>query len=107
VARNGSLPQQPQRVALYCRVSSEDQRDAGTIRAQLDFLRGYATLYELDVAGEYLDDGFSGTLPLASRPDGRRLLDAADAHRFDAVLVYKLDRLGRTLAALLDAHATL
>src|SRR5581483_431884 len=95
------------RVALYCRVSSEDQADRGTIQAQRDFLRNFATLYSLDVAGLYEDDGFSGTLPLENRPDSRRLLEDAEAGKFGVVLVYKLDRLGRSLPALLEAHTRL
>ncbi len=86
-------PTSPTRVALYCRVSSEDQSDRGTIQSQIDFLRQFTTLYRLDVAGEYLDDGFSGTLPLNQRPESRRLLDDARSGRFDTVLVYRLDRL--------------
>ncbi|HEX2171968.1 MAG TPA: recombinase family protein [Dehalococcoidia bacterium] len=61
------------RVALVGRVSSEDQAERGTIEAQLHFLRQFADLYKLDVVGEYFDDGISGTIPLADRPEGRRL----------------------------------
>ncbi len=94
-------------VALYARVSTEDQTDRGTIRAQRDFLANFARLYGLKVGGEYVDDGFSGTLPLSQRPDGRRLLDDARQGRFAVVLVYRLDRLGRSLTALLEANAAL
>ena len=41
---------------------------SGTIQAQIEFLRNYVALYGLEVAGEYLDDGISGTVPLAQRP---------------------------------------
>src|SRR3712207_1860039 len=100
-----SLPNAaPQRVALYARVSTEDQAERGTVQAQLDFLRSYVGLYGLDVAGEYVDDGISGTIPLGERPDGRRLLDDAQARQFAAVVAYRLDRLRRSLPALLDAH---
>lgn len=96
-----------QRVALYARVSSEDQAERGTIQAQRDFLRNFAHLYQLDAAGEYVDDGVSGTVTLGDRPDGRRLLDDARRGVFTTVLVYRLDRLGRSLTSLLDAHAVL
>jgi site-specific DNA recombinase len=52
----------------------------------------------------YADDGVSGTTPLHERPEGRRLLEDAKADKFDAVLVYKLDRLGRSLLVIVDAH---
>lgn len=95
------------RVALYYRVSTDDQADRGTIEAQRDFLRQYVQLYGLQVADEYTDDGISGRLLLSDRPEGRRLLQDAEAGRFDCVLVYRLTRLGRSLKALINAHDTL
>lgn len=106
---HAALPQGPavQRVALYMRVSSEDQAERGTIGAQRDFLRQFATLYSLPVREEYADDGVTGTLPLPQRPAERRLLDDALSGRFGCVLVYRVDRLGRSLMALLEAHTVL
>ena len=57
-------PQHTPRVAIYARVSTEDQAERQTIQAQLDFLRRYCDLHQLPVAGEYVDDGISGTVPL-------------------------------------------
>jgi site-specific DNA recombinase len=94
-------------VALYMRVSSEDQAERGTIGAQRDFLRQFAHLYSLSVVEEYEDDGITGTLPLSQRPAGRRLLDDARQGRFGCVLVYRGDQLGRSLTALLEAHTVL
>jgi hypothetical protein len=51
-------------VALYMRVSSEDQAERGTIGSQRDFLRQFASLYSLSVVGEHEDDGVTGTLPV-------------------------------------------
>ena len=36
-------------VAVYCRVSSEDQAERGTIEIQKDFAAKYVNLYNLDV----------------------------------------------------------
>jgi site-specific DNA recombinase len=94
----------PERVALLMRVSSEEQRDRETIEIQEEFLEQYCHLYELEVADTYKDDGVSGTIPLHERPEGRRLLEDAKEGKFEAVLVYKLDRLGRTLLVIVDAH---
>src|SRR5262245_18963543 len=94
----------PQSIALYMRVSTEDQADRGTIDAQRDFLRQFASLYQLPVVDEYADDGVTGTLPLGERPEGQRLLQDAEAGRFGCVLVYRLTRLGRSLKALIEAH---
>jgi site-specific DNA recombinase len=114
IVPNGKAPKQAShtqlatsQVALYMRVSSEDQAERGTIGAQRDFLRQFATLYSLPVIEEYEDDGITGTLPLSQRPAGRRLLDDAQHGRFGCVLVYRVDRLGRSLTALLDAHMML
>lgn len=92
------------RVAAYCRVSSEDQAERQTIDAQRDFLARYVDLHQIDCHDVYVDDGVSGTIPLQDRPDGRRLLSDAQAGRFGSVLVYRLDRLGRDLRSLLEAH---
>jgi site-specific DNA recombinase len=94
----------PERVALYLRVSSEEQRDRETIEIQREFLEQYRSLYELEVAEKYEDDGASGTVPLHERPEGRRLLEDAREGKFQVVLVYKLDRLGRSLLIIVDAH---
>lgn len=91
------------RVACYARVSSEDQQERGTIASQLEFARKYADLHELDVVEWYKDDGMTGTLPLEVRPEGARLLQDAADHRFDLLLVYRLDRLGRAARVILNA----
>ena len=77
VAHNG-IPDKPRRVALYGRVSTEDQHEKQTIDGQFGFLHAWVNLYGVEVAGEYRDDGVSGAIPLGQRPDRRRLLDAHD-----------------------------
>src|SRR5215203_1451128 len=100
---NGHGPK-PERVALYLRVSSEEQRDRETIEIQREFLQEYCRLYGLEVAEIYKDDGVSGTIPLHERPAGRRLLEDAREGKFGTVIVYRLDRLGRSLLVIVDAH---
>ena len=87
--------------------ATEDQAERQTVAAQTDFLRRYCDLHGLPVAGVYVDDGISGTTALEDRPEGRRLLEDAEAGAFTVVLVYRLDRLGRSLKSLLDAHERL
>lgn len=86
------------------RVSSEEQRERETIEIQRDFLMEYCRLYGLEVTGVYADDGVSGTIPLYERPEGRRLLEDARNGVFTTLLVYRLDRLGRSLLVIVDAH---
>jgi site-specific DNA recombinase len=90
------------RVATYERVSSEDQRERETIKTQTDEIaRHLASQPGLDLVERYVDDGVSGTIPLAERPDGRRLLTDATAGLFEEIWVYKVDRLGRDAVDLL------
>ena len=78
------------RAALYARVSTADQHNAIQIRELTDYLerRGW------ELAGTY-QDTMSGAK--ASRPGLDRLMADARQRRFDAVLVWKLDRFGRSL----------
>lgn len=82
-------------VALYARVSSDEQREQQTIRTQLEYARGRAKL-EGWTLREFIDDGISGKkVPLAKRPAGAELLEAARRGEIERVVTYRLDRLGR------------
>jgi len=94
----------PERVGLYMRVSSEEQKTKDTIETQDAFLEEYCKLYGHEIAKVYKDAAVSGTVPLHERPAGRELLEDAKAGKFDVVLVYKLDRIGRALLVVVDAH---
>ncbi|SHJ53968.1 site-specific DNA recombinase [Clostridium cavendishii DSM 21758] len=92
------------RVALYCRVSSDDQKERDTIENQVEILNTYIELKEdLEIFKEYLDNGVSGTIPFGERPGGKELLEDAKNKLFDAVLVYKIDRFGRDTLSGLNA----
>jgi DNA invertase Pin-like site-specific DNA recombinase len=80
--------------ALYARVSTPDQ----TTENQLIELRRYAEARGWD-AVEYVDHGVSGAK--ARRPALDRLIKAARAGQVGAVVVWKLDRLGRSTSHLL------
>jgi site-specific DNA recombinase len=90
------------RVGLYCRVSTEEQGERNTVDVQLETLR------RLVPDGlEYIDNGVSGTIPLANRPAGAHLLADVRAKKVSEVVVYKLDRLGRSLRGILSAYDAL
>ena len=85
------------RVALYARVSTVGHgQDVGL---QLEELRAIADQRGWKTAGEYVDDGVSGAKE--SRPALDRLLDDARRGCFSVLVVWKLDRLGRSLRHLL------
>src|SRR5215210_7933427 len=101
---SGRHEDRAEKLALLLRVSSEEQRDRETIEIQREFLQEYCRLYGLEVVQIYADDGVSGTVPLHERPEGRRLLEDAKEGKFSTLLVYRLDRLGRSLLVTVDAH---
>jgi DNA invertase Pin-like site-specific DNA recombinase len=78
-------------VAIYARVSTADQN----CTMQLRELREYALRRGWTVSGEYVDTGWSGAK--ASRPELDRLMRDAGQRAFDVVLVWKLDRFGRSV----------
>jgi DNA invertase Pin-like site-specific DNA recombinase len=86
-----SVPQ-PNRVALYARVSTLNGQNPDM---QLAELREYAQRRGWTVTSEYVDIGVSGSKQ--SRPELNRMLKDAHSRKVDAVLVWKLDRLGRSL----------
>jgi len=83
-------------VAVYARVSTDDQSCA----LQLNECREYCERRGWRVAGEYVDTGWSGSK--ASRPQLDKLMRDARAHRFDCVMVWKVDRFGRSVVNLLE-----
>jgi len=54
-----------------------------------------------EVVGEYTDQGISGGKGREARPGLNAMLKAADAGEFDIMLVWAIDRLGRSLASLI------
>ena len=90
-ALKGEAPSPTLRTVLYARVSTADQNCEMQVRE----LREYAARRGWAVTGEYVDTGWSGAK--ASRPELDRLMRDASLRRFDAVLVWKLDRFGRSV----------
>ena len=88
---------QIKRVALYCRVSTEEQANEGySISAQLQVLRQYTQLYGWEIAEEYIDEGKSGK-NVKGRPAMRKLVEDVEKDKFQAVLVWKISRLSRNM----------
>lgn len=82
------------RVALYMRVSTQEQAENGnSLEFQKEKLEAYCKLHEYKIVGEYVDAGVSGAK--FNRPALDRLKD--DVEKIDIVLIYKLDRLSRSI----------
>ena len=90
------------RVALYARVSTLNGQHP---EMQLSELREYASRRGWVVAGEYVDEGVSGSKD--SRPALNRLMADVHRRRFDIVACWKVDRFGRSLKHLVNALADL
>jgi DNA invertase Pin-like site-specific DNA recombinase len=84
-------------VALYCRVSSQEQQRRGTIESQRRVLGELARALGHEVFAVYEDDGRSAkTGALGAREAWARLMVDAEARRFELVMVVDVDRLSRT-----------
>ena len=67
------------KVAIYSRVSTEDQAEAQTIETQLSACRDYCLRAGYEVVEVFKDEGVSGATALADRPKGKALLEALEA----------------------------
>jgi DNA invertase Pin-like site-specific DNA recombinase len=97
------LSQSTPRIALYARVSTSGGHQDPEM--QLRELREYAERRGWEIVETYTDAGVSGSKD--SRPALNRLMADACQRRFDAVLVWKLDRFGRSLRHLVNSLAEL
>ena len=84
--------------AIYARVSSERQKEEGTIASQTALLLEYAKAHDWTVPLEWIfeDEGYSGAM--LARPGLERLRDLASEGQIQAVLIYAPDRLSRKYA---------
>jgi site-specific DNA recombinase len=94
-------------VGVYLRVSTEEQRERHSIETQRELAERYCGFQKLVVSQVYADDGISGTIPLDRRPEGSRILHDARLKKFDQLLIFKLDRLGRDARLILNYVAEL
>src|SRR3954466_6655528 len=107
-------PAKPVRCAIYTRVSTEQglEQDFNSLDAQYDasqaYIRSQAHAGWSLLRAKYDDGGFSGGN--TERPALQRLLSDVRARKVDVIVVYKVDRLTRSLAdfaklvELFDAH---
>jgi len=87
----------PRRAALYLRVSTDRQ----TVENQRQALEGVAHHRGWELVATYGDKGISGMKGRKDRPEFDRMLCDAQRGKFDVVMVFALDRIGRSLADLL------
>lgn len=85
------------RAAIYVRVSTDKQ----TVENQLRELSQIAERRGWQVVAEYRDAGISGAKGRDGRPGLDQMLKDASRRRFDVVMAWAIDRLGRSLIDLL------
>ena len=85
------------RAAIYTRVSTDNQ----TIENQLRELRQVAERRGWEVVEVYNDAGISGAKGRAERPGLDLMLNDASRRKFDVVMAWAIDRVGRSLIDLL------
>ena len=85
----------PRTAVAYARYSSAGQRDV-SIEQQLHDIRAYAAREGFNIIHEYADHARSGYKRTESRTAFQQMLSAVDSGAFDTVLVWKVDRFGRS-----------
>lgn len=91
------------RAALYVRVSTDKQ----TVANQTAALAAVAEARGWQIVEAYSDAGISGSKGRKDRPGLDKLLADASRGKFDVVMSWAIDRIGRSLVDLLDTIQTL
>ena len=91
------------RAAIYVRVSTDKQ----TVENQVTVLRQIAERRGWKIIGQYSDAGISGAKGRDGRPGLDQMLKDASRRKFDVVMAWAIDRLGRSLIDLLGTIQTL
>lgn len=90
------------KTGIYLRVSTEEQAKEGfSINAQKEKLTNYSKVNDWEIIDYYIDDGISAK-NLKDRPNINRLIEDVKSGKVNNVLVYKLDRLTRSVKDLIN-----
>lgn len=91
------------RAALYARVSTEEQVEGYSLDAQRRAFREFCQSKNWTIAEEYVEEGKSAhTENLNRRPIFKQAIQDALDHRFDALVVHKIDQFSRKLKVTLE-----
>jgi len=86
------------RLVGYCRVSTENQKEEGTIEIQEKALKQYGNKNNFELVKIFKDEGVSGSRELENRPGLAKLFNFIETNEgIEGVLIFKLDRLARDL----------
>ena len=88
----------PVRVATYTRISTDEERQPNSLEAQRVRLDAFVSSQPQWQNSLHYEDQFTGTV--IDRPALTRMLKDAKLGRFDVLLVYRVDRLARSIRGL-------
>jgi len=81
----------------YVRVSTQEQATHGySLDSQIDKIKGYANLYDIELIDIIIDAGMSAKS--LNRGGLQTVLQTLDSGKADAVIIFKLDRLTRSVS---------
>ena len=83
------------RIAIYARKSVDKDTNSVSIEMQIEACRKKAAEYDPKaIVDEYSDTGYSGKN--VKRPDFQKMLELVKLKKYDAVIIYKIDRISRS-----------
>jgi len=89
---------EPIKLIGYCRVSTDRQKEEGTIEIQEKALKEYVNKSDYELVRIFKDEAISGSSELENRPGLAELFNYLEDNKdIKGVLIYKLDRLARDL----------
>jgi DNA invertase Pin-like site-specific DNA recombinase len=86
------------RVCVYARVSKTSQ----SVERQISELEIVAARNDWEIVDRYIDHGISGAKGRNARPELDRMMKDSTKRKFDVVMVWSIDRLGRSLQNLME-----
>jgi len=86
------------RVCVYARVSKTSQ----SVERQIAELESVAVRNDWEIVDRYIDHGISGAKSRDQRPELDRMMKDSTKRKFDVVMVWSIDRLGRSLQNLME-----
>ena len=90
------------KTGIYVRVSTEEQAQEGfSIRGQTEKLKSYSLLKDWEIYNIYADEGISGK-NIVDRPAINRLIEDVKNGNVNNVVVFKVDRLTRSIKNLME-----
>lgn len=79
-------------VVIYARYSCDNQREE-SIEGQIRECKQYADRNDMCIIGEYIDRAFSAKTD--NRPEFQKMINDSNSKKFQAIVVWKLDRFAR------------